>query len=500
MSDIYQKTTRCMVWLGELAEVPIPDPIITLAESPHTIPYDREGPVKYTNLQRSGVTMTTEEAHSAFNFLGQYANMADDGHFTADCDDIPPGWVSVTQAQIQDVQKFMSLDWWHRIWTVQELLLPPRVALVLGTIQCDETIAILASKRTWDLAFKHKHLQCCNTVFSTTLDSWMSVRLIVEKLVNVRRRNRRSKWMLGDAAAKFRDRKCTDPRDKIFALFGLTDPMTRQLADYSLTKREAYTRAYRYAISEGSSLTLLMRPSELNRDMSLPSWVPDLEAGCHGNDQEIVDALIRQEIFGSQYAAAGQQQPLDLAFSREDELRLSGLKVDRIKCLLGVPRLDGKSMRGNLWQPRAAAWRTMLERDQALDFDHYPSGGDYTEAFWRTCTYDVYNAPDGRCKRLHLENMPTMKTRLARDWGVFILITATFFVTEKGYIGVGPERAQVGDFVYVLYGGTLPFILRGMDNRETAGTHTYVGHAYVHGIMDGEALEMGIKEEKVVIV
>ena len=66
--------------------------------------------------------------------------------------------------------------------------------------------------------------------------------------------------------------------------------------------------------------------------------------------------------------------------------------------------------------------------------------------------------------------------------------------TKKGLIGTVPRSAAPGDLVCVLYGGQTPFILR----RDVRGTGMYrlVGDAYVHGIMEGEALDMGLRETR----
>jgi hypothetical protein len=60
-----------------------------------------------------------------------------------------------------------------------------------------------------------------------------------------------------------------------------------------------------------------------------------------------------------------------------------------------------------------------------------------------------------------------------------------FYVTAKGGIGfVNPaSNAQIGDKVYVLFGGDTPFIL-----REDGEHHRLMGPCYQHGLMDGEAI------------
>lgn len=57
-----------------------------------------------------------------------------------------------------------------------------------------------------------------------------------------------------------------------------------------------------------------------------------------------------------------------------------------------------------------------------------------------------------------------------------------FFTTSTGGMGLGPRSMQIGDLV-ILRGGSLPFILRKIDED-----YQLIGPAYVNGIMDGEAV------------
>jgi hypothetical protein len=76
-------------------------------------------------------------------------------------------------------------------------------------------------------------------------------------------------------------------------------------------------------------------------------------------------------------------------------------------------------------------------------------------------------------------------------------IKRAFFVTEKGYIGLGPSNMEEGDLVYVLSGGQVPFILRP---TTLEGGFSLVGETYVHGIMDGEATVLEIEIETIYLV
>ncbi|KAG7427981.1 Heterokaryon incompatibility protein 6, OR allele [Fusarium oxysporum f. sp. raphani] len=63
-----------------------------------------------------------------------------------------------------------------------------------------------------------------------------------------------------------------------------------------------------------------------------------------------------------------------------------------------------------------------------------------------------------------------------------------FFITEDGYLGIGPKSMRPGDHVCVLYGGHTPFVLRpvrGAGDEE----YLFLGESLVNGLMNGEASE-----------
>jgi hypothetical protein len=69
------------------------------------------------------------------------------------------------------------------------------------------------------------------------------------------------------------------------------------------------------------------------------------------------------------------------------------------------------------------------------------------------------------------------------------------FISKRGYIGLAPASAKVGDVIGVLYGSRVPHILRRLhDEGVKAKTGefrcTLVGDAYVHGLMRGEAANL----------
>lgn len=80
----------------------------------------------------------------------------------------------------------------------------------------------------------------------------------------------------------------------------------------------------------------------------------------------------------------------------------------------------------------------------------------------------------------------------------------TLILTANGYLGLTAAHVQVGDVVVILFGGQMPFVLHRVvvdeDNdidehakhaaefREGRYHYQLIGEAYLHGIMDGEAM------------
>ena len=84
-----------------------------------------------------------------------------------------------------------------------------------------------------------------------------------------------------------------------------------------------------------------------------------------------------------------------------------------------------------------------------------------------------------------------------QSWYRFMEITTismdlNFFITEKGYVGVGPRCMKAGDKTCILFGGSTPYIIRPTSIPDE---YLYLGSAYVHGIMDGEVIDAWEKDK-----
>jgi hypothetical protein len=63
--------------------------------------------------------------------------------------------------------------------------------------------------------------------------------------------------------------------------------------------------------------------------------------------------------------------------------------------------------------------------------------------------------------------------------------------TERVLVGLIPQSAQLKDRVCILFGCSVPVVLRQIFEPDGSSYWQLIGEAYVHGIMDGEAMRFG---------
>lgn len=209
-THIYKTIWRGIAWLGELEE----DAVL-----PH-------GPSSYASPDH-GVTMNKADAQRAFESMKWLSKFSPDGHFAVQEDNVPPGWVKFTYSDVISLNRLVSLRCWSRVWTAQESVLPPRIALVLGNILCEEPLVLLAAMRNWDLTSGNT-IRCTDGVVRPSTHKDPNYQLgsftSYEHIQSLR--ETKLPMPLGEAINRFRIPHCTDPRDKAFGLLGLAHPKT----------------------------------------------------------------------------------------------------------------------------------------------------------------------------------------------------------------------------------------------------------------------------------
>ncbi|KIM99807.1 hypothetical protein OIDMADRAFT_181179 [Oidiodendron maius Zn] len=155
-----------------------------------------------------------------------------------------------------------------------------------------------------------------------------------------------------------------------------------------------------------------------------------------------------------------------------------GTKAQRMECLRGtLPPLQKIYLTGEN-VAEAYIRVLLLDRDFTRD-DRFDS--DTLERFLDSNipqadeTEDKPEAYEYRRLRLCREN---------KDFDDLLRLAVSYrrlFITVKGYIGLGPSDMQKDDKVCLLFGSSVPFVM-----RQDGSTWRLIGDCYVHGIMDGE--------------
>jgi hypothetical protein len=416
--------------------------------------------------------------------------------------------------QLLDSRKyncFISLvqrSWFQRLWVVQEISVPKDVQSI--RILCGDSAIFwleLTSVVFWvefilrdeaqllgplrELVIAPSHRRALARAIQTVL-----IRNEYQKSGSVVERS--AKLNLLHLIKNTRYLHASNPRDRIYALLGFVENKHHLAAlhpDYSKSTNQLYSQFFKYVVESSRNLSILAFASfRTNECGELPSWAPDLTYHMGTYDCPL-----------DEYNSAGFSASLDrkVAYQFSSALDLFVVRGLYLDAIISVNEFFVEKL---IWSSRDLATLIDIWKVDALKNDGLGPYGGYNErinAFWRTLVVDVdldtkispssdkYGSIfkhlfDGDfSKRFH--GVPVMRylTSVAG-----CCTSRRFFITEKGYMGLGSLGTKPGDCVCILFGGPTPFILRDLD----AGHHQFISDAYVHGVMHGEALAEISKE------
>ncbi|KAF4625940.1 hypothetical protein G7Y89_g12221 [Cudoniella acicularis] len=307
--------------------------------------------------------------------------------------------------------------------------------------------------------------------------------------------------------------EATKPSDKIFALRGLVlhdSDLTSKMAyalrpDSSSSYTRVFTRVAKFLLSTDPEYLFRragvgFQRREPNDNTVLPSWVPDwtqqlsvielepqpYRAGGMGKFKaDILDnghiCIPVIEIC----ALVSLTEPM-VPTAKND----SGMQTYFVKSALAL--FDSEP---DIYLPQGqtrteAFWRTIISntvRRTPTTALQYPVPLNWNEKFesWKTSILD----PDFD----HVQNLQNFEPRGDRgqDFNLNFIVACQsrcFAISEGGYMVLVPELAKKGDKVCVIPGIGLPVVFR---KNEKGDLWVYVGTCYVHGLMDGEAINLG---------
>jgi hypothetical protein len=393
--------------------------------------------------------------------------------------------------------------YWSRVWVLQEISVPRIVTLLCGSKRLDITPFIAAFNF---LAFARWTMSSRFT-FEDRRDPGSQLRSVSSnpssgapnRLIGARRRYR-SETGGRQSLVSLLQRTCfcklavdplkaTDPRDKIYGLLSLaldSDQLVI-LPDYEKSVLEVYTDTSRALIANGqiNILSWCQQPRSIE---GLPSWVPDYSQGLRQPYGEDGNAM-------PLFCASGSIEFPGFSASlhtKNPSVDLQGIKVDIITNLgsdwnleVGVP-----------WGWEIAQRLIREVEDFCKQSSLYINDEQVLDASMRIsiADQDFHGASKLRASssmRLQYDKIRSMEG-FAFDHDAAHYRSAMIFQRDRksflssyGHVGLAPACSEPGDFICILFGSTVPFILR----ETPEGTFRLIGEAYVHGIMDGEWLD-----------
>lgn len=470
MGLIFSKASQAIMWLGDYAESE-----------------ETDGDERNASEDSTAAGLTRDQVDKAFGLIeftasGRHCHNGDDGAGVTSEERI----MSVLEVndRADALKGLMRVAWWHRMWTVQEFILPRHAVLMYGTQSLSRKTLIEGCRSS----MIHNFTQCCAYEDIELTDYWHEVDLI-RAIMSVSTYRDGTFW---EALNIFRPRQTSDPKDRVYALLGLGSDLR---PDYSLSLEDIFIGAVRNSIASTGLLHSLLRTTERRRSPTLPRWVPDWCADIPTEGWYSVYFSMSWYYLYGYYDAAGGTKAITREPSEKSALCVQGFLVDQIQAVKPQSWKDG--IRAQILRCQALVDDTVKKHGET-----YPRGGTYDEALWRVCVADVvYSFKDGKpdYRRVTSEDEAYCRKLLRADDGKnllgssFFMVDKNFFATETGLLGLCDETVEVGDCVFVLPGGKSPFVLRPRGGKGADGTarYDYVGHAFVHGIMDGQVVTEG---------
>jgi hypothetical protein len=307
-----------------------------------------------------------------------------------------------------------------------------------------------------------------------------------------------------------RHSKATNPKDKIYGLLGMTkwSRSGRELPlevrpNYAESVRSCMLNATRAMIEEDGNLDILS-DSLLHvyrgpgSEYELwPSWTP---IWCIPDDRE---SPIPLRISYHAHDDRGLSIDRLKACFDPDILTLDGYEVDSVEetvfvaddCFSDIASIpaDFLSLQQAVSHRRPLSAHALLlvllagqYQDQRVNEDSKIMEEFVEYVVQSSDLWISARSNDSNHESLQIidDSVSTALLKNVKDGMRWTIGGRHLFTTKYGRIGIGPKSLREDDNVVVLYGGEWPFILRKQE-----GHYVLIGHAFVRGIMDGEAIK-----------
>ncbi|KIW03032.1 uncharacterized protein PV09_05685 [Verruconis gallopava] len=391
-----------------------------------------------------------------------------------------PQWTDLTQLLPYEEKELSALyfllhrPWFERLWIRQEIRLANPDAIVMcgfKTIRWQSFRNALFCLR--QKAKKREHLGAKAVPFHNRIE------MIYQMSDDA------SAIPLGRLLRQTKHCKCSDPRDRIYAMLSILQKSERDMkleVDYSLTTAEVYQNLVLRYIEHFKSLKILASCEMQDGPPSMPSWVPDWSVA------NVADPLW--------YANADAQSEAVASYLGNGILRVCGTVSATLKTTEEI-LFQNSSNKTLVSAVAHYAPPDVLNGS-------YVNNGSLLDAYCRTlcCGYfgeeylqPLAHFPNFEKSKAILKNLINAADPTAEDlstgtgghrlldWFWTFGQGRSFFTAVEGYIGLAPKEAKPGDQVCILLGCPMPLVLRPLKNKR----YRVVGECYACGLMGAEA-------------
>ncbi|CAN9451948.1 unnamed protein product [Alternaria alternata] len=442
------------------------------------------------------------------------------------------------------LSRLLGNEWFRRLWTFQEIILPTTATLLCGGLwaDLDEFATFLMdgwfnSTFFWytsTTAFDENNIPALRTCYSIKFYRDWSAENRSAKEIHTHN--------VGADLFKLRERCVKEPIDRVWAIVGLLQRDVRDRlsswVDYSAQGRDEYWKTWimfaKALMNEPGGMSVLhMPPTREPKSRHLPSWCPNL-SGISACKMIISGAWNRPTYERDSY--------ISWAFFEENDREKSSARLGAI--LDHEKKLVSTVMHDNMLRVRGFVVDTIeeiVEHENPLDvaYDHYLRNSEEHMALYDVATdchlrslelarYVFHGKSEGvtdipedfimsfffdrrineRAKDTYHEVLPNLANWYSRPsgwsyigcrWeqsqclGQLVFIRGlTFFSTKGGRIGYAYPGCRPGDRIAVFYGGEALYVLRDLDTKYNgdgatrgASDHVqYLGAAFIPHLME----------------
>lgn len=381
--------------------------------------------------------------------------------------------------------QFMSQPYFSRCWVLQEVILGRDVEIWFGNVSFAYEILF-----EWlDLAdgvelWCQYHQKLRQEIFWSP-EFYDHIRIVGP-----------ARWALADGdevpfleiLSASRELAATDPRDKIYALLGLArgklDKVVVPEYSPSNSAEGVCIQFARHCINtqRGAVETLYCAGTSARGNM--PSWV--LNWTTHSATNSLANV----------YNCSGSTNPAIRLGNDPSSISVRGAVVSRLSTLARYSILHKPE---DIYR---SAWSLGESIRSHVDSTGFRRMGELfrreSEALANSCNVsELASSRKINWRELWKYTRRKVKKIQIERFKIEILSRSSrsrLGITDDCLMGVFPERTQVGDVIVIILGATKPFGFRQVGNA-----YIIIGECYVHGIMDGELININEGTEAVEI-